>query len=433
MSASSDTNMCLVAILGVTALGFSAHHTYRYDKWRCLLPAKKDWFRVCLTWMLLGSTIGLFIWAAGWCYVKYTLGWTYIPGIGPMPVPPQMFEQKYRDLNTPLTIVFSLAVSLQSSLNAEEGLYWYSLMRAVRQPRSTQSWLKSYFFYAWIIISILCTALQCSLSWIHTGEVDLAHQLAVILTVDGAVEMVVMLSSSIVIWKFPAFLKDVKASGAGPEVRSRLHFYHEANKVRTFFRFMFAASMMILGIDALTTAEKINNTPLANDILSQIAFCSFFFVLIISNFLYLPRNWSPEKESRNFVMVGNGQGVPGGGVKPGAANQIVSGVALMSLLREAGQWDHDYDDVIEICDKTVTRDDAPFTPSEARTWDDESTAPAGDDSDINSLNELTLGVPTALENFMSPFDVRIADTTVPSEIKIHVEHEVRRHVDDDLV
>jgi hypothetical protein len=84
-----------------------------------------------------------------------------------------------------------------------------------------------------------------------------------------------------------------KTSGAGPEVRARLHFYHggsnrtiqtitdgivEANKVRTFFRFIFTIgewlhivntrphrayfilALMILGVDGLA-GMKINLTP----------------------------------------------------------------------------------------------------------------------------------------------------------------------------
>ncbi|KAK8858815.1 hypothetical protein IAR55_003045 [Kwoniella newhampshirensis] len=421
MSASSDTNMLTVAILGGTTLTFTAHHTYRFDRWRCLVPRKKEWFRVLLTWMLLGSTMGMFVWAAGWCYVKYELGWITLPGYGPIPVPPEMFAQKYVHLNIPLTIVFSIGFSLQSSLNAEEGLYWYSLMRAVRRPKLGRAWLKSSFFYAWIVISLICTFLQCSLCWIHKGHLDLGHQMAILMMVDGVVEMVVMLSSSIVIWKFPAFLDNVKTSGAGPEVRSRLHFYHEANKVRTFFRFLYAACLMALGADALTTVQRINDTPLANDLLQQIAFGSFFFVLLISTYLYLPRNWSPEKIDRNLIMVG-GQARAGGAVHPAIA-QAASGVALMSLLREGGQWDGD-DDVIG---HKSNRNERPFNMYELHKWDDKSSSikESGWDSERNSgVNNM----PSALEHFVSPFDVQTRDNAAPTELRVHVEHEVRLDV-----
>jgi hypothetical protein len=31
------------------ALAFTAYHTYKFDKWRCLVPRRKEWFRVVLT------------------------------------------------------------------------------------------------------------------------------------------------------------------------------------------------------------------------------------------------------------------------------------------------------------------------------------------------------------------------------------------------
>ena len=49
-----------------------------------------------------------------------------------------------------------------------------------------------------------------------------------------------------------------KNSGAGPEVRSRLHFYHEGNKVRTFCRIGFVVGTLALGIDGLTTQKRLN-------------------------------------------------------------------------------------------------------------------------------------------------------------------------------
>lgn len=65
-------------------------------------------------------------------------------------------------------------------------------------------------------------------------------------------------------------------------------------------------------------------------------FGSFFFMLIISVMLYLPRNWSPEGSQRNNIMVG----APRNALNNDHA-QLASGVALMSLLREGGQWDTD--------------------------------------------------------------------------------------------
>ncbi|WVQ73350.1 hypothetical protein IAR50_002918 [Cryptococcus sp. DSM 104548] len=420
MATGSDTNMNLIAILSGAALVISLHHTYKFDKCKCLIPKAHDWFRSLLTWMLLCSNMCLFAWAAGYCWVKYKLKWIYTEEYGAIPYPATVYTEQYRLLNTPLMIVFNIAFSLQTSLNAEEGLYWYHLMRAVRQPRSARSWLSSPYFCAWIVISIISTTLQCGVGWIHRGhELDLVHQMSVVMTVDGAVELIVMSAASIVIWKFPAFLDTVKASGAGPEVRSRLHFYHEANKVRTFFRFIYSVGMIILGADGLSAKQLISNTPVASDIVSQLVFGSFFFILIISIVLYLPRSWAPPGTQHSNVMVGRTAQQPG-------HHQIASGVALMSLLREGGQWDGE-----AMRSKTLAPP-SPYNLDNPKLYGSQDQLTARD-SDWDLKRESGPEIPSVLENFTSPIAVQIKESHVPADLRIHVKHEVHEDRGEDFV
>nr|KIR84257.1 hypothetical protein I308_05268 [Cryptococcus tetragattii IND107] len=408
MATANDTSMSLVSVLGASALIISVHHAYKFDKCKCLIPKKEEWFRVLLTWMLLASIFCLFTWGAGWCYIKYKLGWIYAEGYGAIPYPNEMFSRRYVKLNIPLTIIFNIAFSLQTSLNAEEGLYWYHLMRAVRQPKSARSWLTSTFFYAWIVISIVSTMLQCSIGWIHRGKLNMNRQMATVMAVDGIIEFAVLCAASVVIWKFPAFLDNVKASGAGPEVRSRLHFYHEANKVRTFFRFLYSSCMMVLGIDGLTTRRLIAN------LLSQMIFGSFFFMLIISVMLYLPRNWYPEGSQRNNIMVG----APRNALNNDHV-QLASGVALMSLLREGGQWDTDDMRTKEL------QGEIPYNLNDPKMYSPEEPL-TSKEMDWELERESGLGVPNVLENFTSPIAIPVKENSMPTEIRIRVEQEVHQ-------
>lgn len=92
--------------------------------------------------------------------VKYNLGWVMIPGYGARPWPSALFPAEFQSYNAPLTVCLSLCYSLQCSLNAEEGLYWYHLMIAVKSPHTAKNWLGSIWFYAWVGISVLVMALQ---------------------------------------------------------------------------------------------------------------------------------------------------------------------------------------------------------------------------------------------------------------------------------
>ncbi|EIW71285.1 hypothetical protein TREMEDRAFT_67671 [Tremella mesenterica DSM 1558] len=299
-----------------------AHHTYKFDKWRCLVPRKREWFRVLLTWMLVFSSLGMFIWGVGFAYIKYTIGWVYVEPYGAIPYPNQMYPHKYAKYQPMLNSWQLIAFCCQICLTVEEGLYWYHLMRAVRQPKSAKAWINSSFFVSWVASSIAVFVTMFGVTFIRTGG-DFILQTS----------RTAVLGATIVIWQFPPFLRDVKTSGAGPEVRSRLHFYHvglissEANKVRTFFRLAFVFCACTLGVDGLTPEKRINLTP--NNLLTQTAYGCYFFQTIISVVLYLPRNWSSAARDPQ-VMVGRQ-------MHAGPDHQASN--ALMSLLREGGQWD----------------------------------------------------------------------------------------------
>jgi len=144
-----------------------------------------------------------------------------------------------------------VAVCLQVSLNAEEGLYWYHLMTAVRKPRSSKSWLNSSFFIAWIVISIFTFVIPHCVIYIGVkSEVERAGKMY---TVLGALELLWVSKRAPdtladVQRRFDSFDRlvqiskvsrgcgksltservadDQRRSGASREVRSRLYFYH---------------------------------------------------------------------------------------------------------------------------------------------------------------------------------------------------------------
>lgn len=102
----------------------------------------------------------------------------YIPDQGYYPVPYQVWEQKYLDMVSPLTGAFAselptrqtelipAAYCLVVSLSAEECLYWFHLMGAVRSPGSSRSWLTSWHFYAWIGLSLMSVVIIFTTGWV---------------------------------------------------------------------------------------------------------------------------------------------------------------------------------------------------------------------------------------------------------------------------
>jgi hypothetical protein len=67
--------------------------------------------------------------------------------------------------------------------------------------------------------------------------------------------------SAILALQFPRFLREVKASGASPDVIGKLYLFHQTNIVRTGLRFLFVVAAVIAGADGLSKGKPINSTP----------------------------------------------------------------------------------------------------------------------------------------------------------------------------
>jgi len=301
-------------------------------------------------------------------------------------------------------------------MNAEETLYWYHLMRSIRRPRSAGSFLNSYFFVTWIGVSVSVLVIMFGVSWIQYDTLD--RQMARLYTVAAMLMLMVLSASSIIILKFPAFLKEVQAAGVNPEVRTRLHFFHEANKMRFFFRFLFICCALTLGIDGLTKERRVNTSHLAADLLEQVGFLSWFFAGIISTVVYLPRNYYNPPHQPGQVMVGGGHYTGRGGE---ASN------ALMTLLREGGQWDEG-DDIRAGRTKSATNafdgwtgnGEAPAALPELAEMPEDASSKA---SAWDSERGMPMPRIREIQNFTSPLMIELNQETVPHELRIHVQHE----------
>ena len=65
-----------------------------------------------------------------------------------------------------------------------------------------------------------------------------------------------------VLWRFPRFIKHVKAEGADPTVVVRLATFYNLNQVRVVFRFMFTLPLLVLALDGIVGHEHVINRNL---------------------------------------------------------------------------------------------------------------------------------------------------------------------------
>lgn len=151
----------------------------------------------------------------------------------------------------------------------------------------------------------------------------------------------------------------------------------ETNKFRTFLRYIFSLGIFITGVDGLAAKPVIALNPLALDILTTVLTLAFNVVLMVSVMVALPRQYGPSGAK---VMVGfnhgqgddaakhgvrrgsnpfrrlasDGQHDAAGNGGPGTASQF----ALMTLLREGGQWEGEADIIQDLHAPTATADEA---------------------------------------------------------------------------
>lgn len=233
----------------------------------------------------------------------------------------------------------------------------------------------------------------------------------------------VLVASSMVVLAFPRFLEDVKASGAGPEVRARLHYYHSLNRIRTLFRFTFVIPILLYGADGLTKKTPINLSPMASDCLATITIASLSIVMVISAVLYLPR--SSPSASNVKVMVG--QHPP----RPFHDTQI------LTLLREGGgQWDG-VDEDLRGSGKEGRINDAPFANADMRrmSWN----RLEGEEKGYSQSH-----VPALLGNFTSPIgesyimsldseytDIPVVSTEAQPQRPVEIRMQIERQVHED--
>lgn len=106
---------------------------------------------------------------------------------GVMPVPAQLWPPHFLFLNKILTSFCCFAFVSQISLSAEEGLYWFHLMRAISRPHSAASWLNSRFFAVWVIMTAVTFSAMFITAWVRF--VDMNTQLARMYVVASALEL----------------------------------------------------------------------------------------------------------------------------------------------------------------------------------------------------------------------------------------------------
>lgn len=175
----------------------------------------------------------------------------------------------------------------------EELCFWLFL---VNSNTSKQNWFKSLYFKSWVIGSLIAIAYMPVVT-ILTKADPLKNETYTFLA-GSLGDMVLTLSFTLVLWKFPKFLDDLKSEGVDMRTLVRLTKFSELNNIRMCFRFLFNVSLLILAIDGVSPHRHVNENMFATDFLAMVAGVGLCVSSAITLFIFFPRSIEGEIADR---------------------------------------------------------------------------------------------------------------------------------------
>ncbi|WWC71602.1 uncharacterized protein I206_105560 [Kwoniella pini CBS 10737] len=286
--------MTFSALVALTGFLFMMWHTWHYDRWKCLLYSKDDWFRAVMCHILLGSIACLMVFTWIDVHVLYAEYYIYLPQTEQTIIAPwQLWSELHQKLYRISLYFMTAGWGFLQAIHLEEFLYWGYLIKSIKTPGGPKStWLKSGFFKIWICLFLSSFALLIGSVHIETENLDMMR--AYLFVVGSSMSVLLALASGILCFIFPSFLRTVKNQGASFEVLERLHFFSEMNQIRTICRIAYSVSILILSADGFTESKTINKSAFWHDILYLIGQLALFAATCLSIVVLLPRNMTSE-------------------------------------------------------------------------------------------------------------------------------------------
>ncbi|KAH9174452.1 hypothetical protein EDB89DRAFT_2149509 [Lactarius sanguifluus] len=292
MSNGSPTAFLSWVILSSLFLAFLLYHLWSYDRLQCLrwnAGRQPGAFRRLMTYSYLGSTPLFILFSIGMTTLKFKEGGFFRIGDSVLPKPPDLWPKNEQHVLLALFFVFSVAWALEQVTHFEELAFWLFLLD---QGPEKRDWFTSWEYRVW---SISCAA---AILGMPLTTMIARHN---ILTIDAWIFLVGTLSSSTtnvifiyVLVRFPVFLRHVKAEGAAPEVVVRLATFYELNLIRIVFRFLASTPLLILAVDGIRGAHRVNRSLFWSDILLMISAIGQVISSLITVMIFFPRSVTKE-------------------------------------------------------------------------------------------------------------------------------------------
>lgn len=292
----SPTVNLIWATLTVMFESFLIYHLWSFDRFKCLRwnhGPRSGAFKRVMTYSYLTSIPLIAIYAVGFSIIKYSYGFTVIPGLGITPTPYELWRDSARRAILPLYLCFSVAWGLEMVTHLEELCFWLFL---IRSGSATQDWFRSLYFKTWMIGSVIAI-IYMPLVTVFTREDPYKCEAYTFLAGSlGSLSLTIWFLP--ILWTFPTFLESLKQADVDMNTMVRLTKFHELNCIRVFFRFLFTVPFVILGIDGVRPHQHINDKMFPTDLLGMIAGIGCVVSSGITLIIFFPRSIKGEMAIR---------------------------------------------------------------------------------------------------------------------------------------
>ncbi|KAG9014221.1 hypothetical protein FRB94_013531 [Tulasnella sp. JGI-2019a] len=286
MSQLSPATTLMWAILSILLCCFLLYHLYRFDKFRCLKWSSNQQegaFKRMLTYAYLLSVPLFVVFALSLTILKYHHGYTQVLDGDIILTPLAFWSNRAQTLTKVAYAFFGVSWALEMVAHLEELGFWLFLLTTTTQP---QQWQRSKYFYTWCIGSVGALIGMPLVVGLSTNQ-DCAE--ANVFLAGSIGSALITLASLRVNWLFPRFIRRLQQEGAEVEVTYWLAKFNELNNIRVAFRFLLVMPTMVLGIQGVRTAGRVEPIRFWMDLLAMLAGVGTAISSAITLLVFFPR------------------------------------------------------------------------------------------------------------------------------------------------
>ncbi|KAG1879793.1 hypothetical protein F4604DRAFT_1620275 [Suillus subluteus] len=275
---------------------FLVYHLWSFDRFKCLRwnhGLRSGTFKRVMTYSYLTSIPLITIYAVGFSIIKYSYGFTVIPGMGITPTPYELWSDSAQSAILPLYLCFSVAWGLEMVTHLEELCFWLFL---IHSGSAKQDWFRSLYFKTWAIGSVIAVICMPLVTVLTREDPYKCEAYTILIGSLGSLSLTIWFLP--ILWTFPTFLESLKQANVDTSTIIRLVKFHELNCIRVFFRFLFTVPFVILGIDGIRPHQHINDKMCVLYLLGMIAGIGCVVSSGITLIIFFPRSIKGEIANR---------------------------------------------------------------------------------------------------------------------------------------